>query len=71
MVQVKLNFPALASTAKGAIEDKTASIAARAGRGFVGDVIHTDRPHGAVRAESQEARERNARENILLKAVFG
>ncbi|ETJ39752.1 hypothetical protein Q604_UNBC06375G0002, partial [human gut metagenome] len=33
--------------------------------------ILTDRPHGAVRAETYEARLRNARENTLLKAVLG
>ena len=53
------------------IEEKTAEIAARAGKGFVGDVIMTDRPHGAVRAETYKARAKNARENTLLKAVQG
>lgn len=70
-VKVKINGDALTALTRGVIEEKTAEIAARAGEGFVGDVILTDRPHGAVRAETYEARLRNARDNVLLKAVLG
>ncbi|WP_368388696.1 hypothetical protein [Schaalia turicensis] len=69
--RVKLNREALAALTWPMIEKKTAEIAARAGKGFVGDVIMTDRPHGAVRAETYKARAKNARENTLLKAVQG
>lgn len=69
--RVKLNMEALAALTRPMIEEKTAEIAARAGKGFVGDVIMTDRPHGAVRAETYKARAKNARENTLLKAVQG
>lgn len=70
-VKVKLHRDALAALTQGMIESKTQQIAARAGEGFVGDVIITDRPHGAVRAETYKARAKNARENTLLKAVQG
>lgn len=70
-VKVKLHKDALAALTRPMIEEKTAEIAARAGKGFVGDVIITDRPHGAVRAETYKARVKNARENTLLKAVQG
>lgn len=70
-MKVQLNADALSALTRDAITDKTAEIAARAGEGFVGDVITTDRPHGAVRADTDAARQRNARENTLLKAVFG
>lgn len=69
--RVKLNMEALVALTWPMIEEKTAEIAARAGKGFVGDVIMTDRPHGAVRAETYKARAKNARENTLLKAVQG
>lgn len=69
--RVKLNREALVALTRPMIEEKTAEIAARAGKGFVGDVIITDRPHGAVRAETYKARVKNARENTLLKAVQG
>lgn len=71
MARVQINSAALLTLTRPTITAKTAEIAARAGAGFVGDVIQTDRPHGAVRASNKEARERNARENTLLKAVFG
>lgn len=70
-VKVKLHKDALAALTRPMIEEKTAEIAARAGKGFVDDVIMTDRPHGAVRAETYKARAKNARENTLLKAVQG
>lgn len=69
--RVKLNRETLVALTWPMIEEKTAEIAARAGKGFVGDVIITDRPHGAVRAETYKARAKNARENTLLKAVQG
>ncbi|RTE47733.1 hypothetical protein [Actinobaculum sp. 352] len=68
-VTVKLNFPSLASSTSEAVNEATTKIARRAGDGFIGDVIWTDRPHGAVRATTYKARLRNARENTLLKAA--
>lgn len=68
---VKLDFPALAGMTRGLVADKTNQIASRAGEGFVGDVMWTDRPHGAVRATTRQAARRNARDNTLLKATFG
>ena len=38
-------------------------------KGYTGDVIATDRPHGAVRATDMQARRSNARHNTLLKAL--
>lgn len=38
-------------------------------KGYVGDVITTDRPHGAVRAVDRHARRSNAKHNTLLKAL--
>ena len=69
--RVKLNREALATLTRPMIEEKTAEIAARAGKGFVGDVIMTDRPHGAVRAETIQAKRKNAKHNTLLKAMCG
>lgn len=70
-VKVKLDFDALASMTQNLIEDRTRQIAARAGEGYEGSVIWTDRPHGAVRAKTPKARAQNARHNTLLKAVQG
>lgn len=70
-VIVKLNFPNLAATTQGAIEDLTSKITERAGEGYTGDVIWTDRPHGAVRATNYRAKLDNARHNTLLKAAQG
>ncbi|MGE8691838.1 hypothetical protein [Bifidobacterium bifidum] len=38
-------------------------------KGYEGDVIATDRPHGAVRATTRHARRSNAKHNTLLKAL--
>lgn len=70
-VRVRLDFKALASMTQDLISQRTLAAAARAGEGYVGDVVWTDRPHGAVRAETRKAREDNARNNTLLKAVYG
>ena len=70
-VKVKLNASALTALTLPAIEQLTQEIAARAGEGFVGDVIITDRPHGAVRAETIQAKTKNAYHNTLLKAMNG
>lgn len=70
-VVVKLNMDALGAATQGAIEELTAKIATRCGSGYFGDVIWTDRPHGAVRATTYKARLDNARHNTLLKAAQG
>lgn len=67
--KVKLNASPLTALTFPAIEQLTQEITARASEGFVGDVIMTDRPHGAVRVETPAARRLNAKENTLLKAV--
>lgn len=69
--KVKLDFEALASMTQDLIVERTRQIAARAGDGYEGSVIWTDRPHGAVRAETPKARAQNAKNNTLLKAVQG
>lgn len=56
------------------IERRTLAIANAAdvmheAKGYVGDVITTDRPHGAVRATTMHARRSNAKHNTLLKAL--
>ena len=56
------------------IERRTRAIAHAAdamqnAKGYVGDVIDTDRPHGAVRAATVHARRSNAKHNTLLKAL--
>ena len=56
------------------IERRTEAITATANRmhnakGYVGDVIRTDRPHGAVRAVTRHAKRSNAKHNTLLKSL--
>ncbi|KFI49745.1 hypothetical protein [Bifidobacterium biavatii] len=56
------------------IERRTEAITAAANRmhnakGYVGDVIKTDRPHGAVRATTRYAKRSNAKHNTLLKSL--
>ena len=74
VAKVKLDWSAITGMTRGVVQDHVSSIAARAGEGFVGDVIQgggsKPRPHGAVRAETMDAKRRNARENTLLKAVY-
>lgn len=70
-VKIELNADTLNALTKPAIEQLTQEIAARAGEGFVGDVIITDRPHGAVRPATVHARRSNLKHNTLLKAVNG
>ena len=70
-VRLDLDYEAIARLTEDAIEQKTQEIAARAGDGYTGDVIWTDRPHGAVRATTYAARVDNARNNTLLKAAQG
>jgi hypothetical protein len=70
-IRLELDYEAIARLTEDAIEQKTQEIAARAGDGYAGDVIWTDRPHGAVRATTYEARVDNARNNTLLKAAQG
>lgn len=70
-VIVRLNYQALGQTTQAAIETLTSEIAERCGDGYVGDVIWTDRPHGAVRAVTRKAHVDNARNNTILKAAQG
>lgn len=70
-VKVELNFHNLAKATEGVVTQYTDAIAGRAGEGYMGDVIWTDRPHGAVRATTYKARVDNAKHNTLLKAVHG
>jgi hypothetical protein len=70
-VRLELDYEAIARLTQDVIEEKTQEIAGRAGEGYTGDVIWTDRPHGAVRATTIEARLDNARHNTLLKAAQG
>lgn len=67
----KLDYEAIGKMAVGVVDDAVLDIAERAGEGFEADMIWTDRPHGAVYATTFKARRRNAKENTLLKAVFG
>lgn len=71
ITKVRLNMQALGKLTQPLIEQTTREIAGRAGEGFVGDVIWTDRPHGAVRATTFKAKRDNAKNNTLLKAVQG
>lgn len=66
----KLDFDAIGKMSMQAVDDAVLAAVDRAGEGFEGDIIWTDRPHGAVWADTFKARRRNAKENILLKAVF-
>lgn len=68
--KVRLNMDGLSALTAPVIQAKVEAAAAMAGEGFVGDVIRTDRPHGAVRAATREAAKANARDNRLLKAVL-
>ena len=68
--KVRLNLEGLSVLTQPVIEGEVERIASLAGEGFTGDVIQTDRPHGAVRATTSQAREANARDNRLLKAAL-
>lgn len=68
-VKLFIKFDNLAAITQPLVEDTTNRIAIAAGDGFVGDVIWTDRPHGAVRAETIQAKTKNAYHNTLLKAA--
>lgn len=70
-VKLKLNSTTLTALTLPVIEQLTQEITNRAGEGFVGDVIITDRPHGAIRAETIHAKRKNAKHNTLLKAMHG
>lgn len=69
--RVKIDYRKVGDMTRPLIEERVHAIAARAGDGFKGSVIQTDRPHGAVYATTFKARRRNARDNTLLKAVQG
>lgn len=66
----KLDYEAIGKMSMQAVDDAVLAAVDRAGEGFEGDIIWTDRPHGAVWADTFKARRRNAKENTLLKAVF-
>ena len=70
-VKLKINSTTLTALTLPVIEQLTQEITNRAGEGFVGDLIITDRPHGAVRAETIQAKRKNAKHNTLLKAMGG
>jgi hypothetical protein len=70
-VQFKLDWKAITEMSRPMITEKVTQIASRCGPGYVGDVITTDRPHGAVRPTTFEAKRDNAKNNTLLKAVQG
>ena len=69
-VRLDLDVRALDPLVRPLIEQRVARAAVLAGEGFRGDVKTTDRPHGAVRAVTRQARRANARDNRLLKAVW-
>lgn len=69
--RVKIDYRKVGDMTRPLIEERVHAIAARAGEGFEGSVIQTDRPHGAVYATTFKACRRNARDNTLLKAVQG
>ena len=66
----KLDYEAIGKMSMQAVDDAVLAAVDRAGEGFEGDSIWTDRPHGAVWADTFKARRRNAKENTLMKAVF-
>lgn len=66
----KLDFEAIGKMSMQAVDDAVLAAVDRAGEGFEGDIIWTDRPHGAVWADTFKARRRNAKENTLMKVVF-
>lgn len=68
--KVRLNLDGLSALTQPLVEDEVERIASLVGEGFTGDVVRTDRPHGAVRATTRQAREANARDNRLLKAAL-
>lgn len=70
-VKIKLDFAAMAALTKPLVEQSVEKIATAAGTGFVGDVRigKKGRPVGVVRADSYQARRRNAKENTLLKSM--
>jgi len=67
----KLDYDAIGHIVNGVVDDAVLAAVERAGEGFEGDLIWTDRPHGAVYADTFKARRRNAKENTLMKAVYG
>lgn len=68
-VRVELDLKVLGKLVEPTIRKHTARVAAACGEGFEGDVIWTDRPHGAVRAVTPKAKRANRKHNILLKAL--
>ena len=66
----KLDYDAIGHMVNGVVDDAVLAAVERAGEGFEGDLIWTDRPHGAVWATTFEARRLNAKENTLMKAAF-
>jgi hypothetical protein len=66
----ELDYEAIGKMSMQAVDDAVLAAADRAGEGFEGDIIWTDRPHGAVYATTFKARRKNSKENTLLKAIF-
>lgn len=66
----KLEYETLAKMSFDVVDETVAAVSNRAGLDFDGDIIWTDRPHGAVWATTFEARLLNAKENTLMKAAF-
>ena len=66
----KLDYEAIAKMAFDVVDETVVAVSNRAGLDFDGDIIWTDRPHGAVWATTFKARLLNAKENTLMKAAF-
>jgi hypothetical protein len=66
----KLDYEAIGKMAFDVVDETVVAVANRAGLDFDGDIIWTDRPHGAVWATTFKARRLNAKENTLMKAAF-
>lgn len=70
VTKFKLNYEAIAKMSFDVVDETVVAVSNRAGLDFDGDIIWTDRPHGAVWATTFEARLLNAKENTLMKAAF-
>lgn len=66
----ELDYEAIGKMVFDVVDETVVAVANRAGLDFDGDIIWTDRPHGAVWATTFAARRLNAKENTLMKAAF-
>lgn len=65
-----LNSPSVTADVQRRVDAvKAAANSMYSSDGYEGDVIHTDRAHGAVWAADQHARRSCAKHNTLLKAL--